>query len=282
MIEPASGDCDAMVSFQDTTDRGREPAAAARDADARTATSSRRAWLVRAGVLAAFVAVFAGLWASGATDALSFETLREHRATLKGFVTGHYALTVAVFVVLYCAGVAFSLPGAVWMSIAGGFLFGTFPAAFYIVIGATAGAVAIFLLARTVFREAWAGRMSGAMARMEAGFRRDAFSYLLVLRLVPLFPFWLVNLVPALLGVRLSTYTVATFLGIIPGALVYAGVGNGLDAVFEAGGRPDLGVIWNVEVLGPLVGLALLALVPVGYRAWKERRGEAPGGGDAS
>lgn len=256
-----------MPSFEDTSTAEAAPAPA------------RRPWLVRALVLGGFVAVLAGLWASGAADALSFETLQDHRVTLKGWVTDHYVLTVAAFVVLYCVGVAFSVPGAVWMSIAGGFLFGTGPAAVYIVLGATGGAVVLFLLARTVFRDAWRARMRGATARMERGFRRDAFSYLLVLRLVPLFPFWLVNLVPALLGVKLSTYTLATLLGIVPGALVYASVGNGLDAVLEAGETPDLGVIWDIEVIGPLLGLALLALVPVGYRAWKDRaaaKGDRP------
>lgn len=240
--------------------------------DPTTPAPGRSPWIVRGLLLAGFAAVIVGLWASGAAELLSFDTLSAHRQTLQGWVTDHHALTAGAFVLVYALIVAFSIPGAVWMSIAGGFLFGTALGTVTIVVGATAGAVAIFLLAATVFRDAWAARMGGAMARMEDGFRRDAFSYLLVLRLVPLFPFWLVNLVPALLGVRLRTYTLATLVGIIPGALVYASVGNGLDAVFARGERPDLSIIWDPEVIGPLLGLALLALVPVGYRAWKERR----------
>lgn len=233
--------------------------------------AARSALLPRLALLAAVVAVGLGLWLSGAADLLSFETLSRHRAALQDWVAAHGLLAAAAFVAAYGLVVGVSLPGAVWMTIAGGFLFGTAAGAAYAVVGATAGAVVVFLLAGTVFREAWAARAGGALARMEEGFRRDAFSYLLVLRLVPLFPFWLVNLVPALLGVRLATYTLATAIGIVPGAVVYAGVGNGLDAVFAAGGRPDLSIVWSPEILLPLLGLSLLALVPVAYRRWRAR-----------
>lgn len=248
------------------------------DSDAEEPRPATRSRFLKLGLVAAFVAVLAGLWASGAVDFLSFDALRQHRMALQEWVAGHAVLAVAAFMGIYALGVAFSVPGAVWMSIAGGFLFGTWLGAVYIVIGATVGAVAIFLLAGTVFRDAWRAKAGRAVARMEKGFRRDAFSYLLVLRLVPLFPFWLVNLVPALLGVKLSTYTLATVIGIIPGALVYASVGNGLDAVFARGGTPDLGIIWSPEIIGPLLGLAALALVPVAWRAWKERKGDATDG----
>jgi uncharacterized membrane protein YdjX (TVP38/TMEM64 family) len=107
---------------------------------------------------------------------------------------------------------------------------------------------------------------------MEEGFHKDAFSYLLVLRLIPIFPFWLVNIVPAVLCVRLGVYVLGTFIGIIPGSLVYASVGNGLGAVFEAGGTPDLGIIFSYEILLPIVGLALLALLPVAYRHLRPRQ----------
>ena len=107
---------------------------------------------------------------------------------------------------------------------------------------------------------------------MEAGFRENAFHYLLVLRLIPVFPFWLVNLVPAFLGVPLTTYVAATLVGIIPGSLVYASIGNGLGAVFESGGRPDLGIIFEPEIIFPIIGLAILALLPVAYRKIKARQ----------
>jgi uncharacterized membrane protein YdjX (TVP38/TMEM64 family) len=107
---------------------------------------------------------------------------------------------------------------------------------------------------------------------MEAGFRENAMSYLLVLRLVPLFPFWLVNLVPAFLGVPLRTYVIGTFFGIMPGTFVYASVGSGLGAILEAGESPDLGIIFKAEILIPLLGLALLALIPVIYKRIKTKR----------
>jgi uncharacterized membrane protein YdjX (TVP38/TMEM64 family) len=109
---------------------------------------------------------------------------------------------------------------------------------------------------------------------MEEGFRQDALSYLLVLRLIPIFPFWLVNIVPAFLGVPLGTYVLGTFVGIIPGSFVYASVGNGLGAVFDAGGTPDLGIIFEPAILLPIVGLAVLALLPIAYRRFKARRRE--------
>jgi len=109
---------------------------------------------------------------------------------------------------------------------------------------------------------------------MERGFQENALSYLLVLRLVPIFPFWVVNLVPALLGVPARTFVIGTFFGIIPGTAVYSSVGNGLGAVFDSGGRPDLGIIFEPQVFAPLVALAALSLVPVIYKRVKARQGK--------
>jgi uncharacterized membrane protein YdjX (TVP38/TMEM64 family) len=103
-------------------------------------------------------------------------------------------------------------------------------------------------------------------------------SYLLVLRLVPLFPFFLVNLAPAFLGVPLSTYVVATLVGIVPGTFVYASVGAGLGAVLAAGGEPDLSIAWRPEVLGPLLGLAALACLPILYKRLKAGRHDGGAG----
>ena len=108
-----------------------------------------------------------------------------------------------------------------------------------------------------------AQRAGPFFGKLEAGFRADAFNYLLFLRLVPVFPFWLVNLVPALAGVRLGTFLFATFIGIIPGTFVYASLGSGLGRIVE---QPDLAIIFHPSVLGPIVGLAVLALIPVWYK----------------
>jgi uncharacterized membrane protein YdjX (TVP38/TMEM64 family) len=220
--------------------------------------------LILAGGIIAF-------FAFGGADYLSFETLRDNRQTILEWTANNYVLAVISFVVAYHVAVMFSLPGAVWLTLTGGFLFGTFEATIYVVVGATAGAIGIFLLARYALYDFFHAKVGKTLNRMEKGFQEDALSYMLVLRLVPLFPFWLVNLVPALLGVKLRTYAIGTFVGIIPGAFVYASVGSGLGAVFDEGGTPDLSIIFSPEILTPIIGLAVLAMVPVLYKKIKNR-----------
>ena len=227
-----------------------------------------RRWLP----LTALAALAVAAYASGLHRHLSVDTLRAHREALQAFVAAHPVGSPLAFVVVYAAVVALSLPGALVLTLTAGFLFGPWLGALWSVVGATLGAVAVFLVARTALGSALRDRAGPWLRRLEAGFRENAFACLLVLRLVPLFPFWLVNLVPAVLGVRLPTYALATFLGIVPGSLVYASVGNGLGVVFDRGGAPDLGIIFKPAILGPIVGLAALALLPVIYRKYKDRR----------
>src|SRR5712671_2355127 len=202
----------------------------------------------------------------------SFEMLSHHHATLTAWVAGHVALAAVLFVVVYTLVVAFSLPIAVVVTPVGGFLFGLWLGALLSVIGATLGSLAVFLAARTAFYDLFHARAGAALARLEEGSRRDSFSYLLFLRLVPVFPFWLVNIVPALLGMRLGPYTLATLIGIIPAAIVYAGLGAGFGMLFDRGEVPDLGVIFEWRFLLPLLGLAVLALVPVLYTHLRGRK----------
>lgn len=224
-------------------------------------------WLPLVCLAAGFVAVFA----LGLDQYLTLKTLKHNRAELLDWVAARPFVAPLAYILLYAVVVGLSLPGGAVMTVTGGFLFGTVLGASYAVIGATIGAVVVFLAARTALGDALRARAGGAVKRMEEGFREDAFSYLLVLRLVPLFPFFIVNLVPAFLGVGLGTYALATVLGIIPGGLVYASVGNGLGAVFEAGEKPDLGILFTAPVLLPIVGLCVLALVPVVYKRLKKR-----------
>ncbi|MEK9723628.1 MAG: VTT domain-containing protein [Rhodospirillaceae bacterium] len=228
----------------------------------------RPAWL-RLWPLAVLVGGAVAFFALGLDQYLSFEALRDHRQALLQWTADNQALAVVLFAFGYALVVAFSLPGATWMTLAGGFLFGTILASVVVVTAATVGAVAIFLIARYALADFFRAKMGAAGQRMEAGFRENALSYLLFLRLVPVFPFWLVNLVPAFLGVPLRTYVVGTFVGIVPGSAVYCSVGNGLGAVFDAGGTPDLGIIFQPEILGPIVGLAVLSLVPIVYKRLK-------------
>jgi len=208
---------------------------------------------------------------------IAFETLQEHRSWLVTQVGRHSVLTAVVFVLGYATVVAFSIPGAAVLTISAGFLFGTVLAAVLAVIGATLGAVAVFLAARTAFGDCLRARAGAALTRMRDGFQENAFHYLLVLRLVPLFPFWLVNLVPAFLGVPLRTYVLATFFGIIPGTVIFASLGDGLGAILDEGEKPNLLVIFEPEILLPLIALAVFALLPVIYKRVKARRGGAQG-----
>jgi uncharacterized membrane protein YdjX (TVP38/TMEM64 family) len=195
----------------------------------------------------------------------SFETLSRHHAALATWVAGNTLLAIVLFVLAYILVVAFSLPIAIIITPLGGFMFGVWLGAILSVIGATVGSVAVFLAARYAFHDLFHARAGAALARLEEGFRRDSFNYLLFLRLVPVFPFWLINIVPALLGMRLWPYTLATLIGIIPAAFVYAGVGSGFGLLIERGEAPNLGLIFEWRILLPLLGLAILALVPVLY-----------------
>lgn len=228
--------------------------------------SGSRFTLWRLVPVALIAAGFAAVFAFDLDRFLGLEALKQNREALLAWRADHEVLAALAFVGAYALVVALSLPGAVWMTIAGGFLFGTVAATIYVVVAATLGAAAIFLAARYAFSDLLHAKAGGAIRKMEAGFGENALSYLLFLRLVPIFPFWLVNLVPAFLGVPLGTFVVGTFFGIIPGSIVYSLVGNGLGAVLDAGGEPDLGLIFAPEVLAPIVGLAVLSLVPVAYK----------------
>ncbi len=227
-----------------------------------------RRWLPVAVLGLGFTLFFAFGW----HHYISFETLQEHRGCMVAAAARNAALAAIAFIAMYTLVVAFSIPGGAIMTISAGFLFGTVPAATYGVVGGTLGAVCVFLAARTAFGEVLRAKAGPALKRMEAGFRKNEFSYMLSLRLIPLFPFWLVNLVPAVLGVSLKIYFVATLVGVIPGALVYASLGNGLGVILDAGGEPDLGIIFRLDVLLPLLALAALALLPVAYKKFKARK----------
>lgn len=203
---------------------------------------------------------------------LSFEMLGKHQAALADWVAGHQVLAALAYLVGYGLVVAFSLPVAVVVTPLGGFLFGIWLGTALSVLGAMAGAVAVFLAARSALHDLFRARAGGKLGRLEEGFRRDGFSYLLFLRLVPIFPFWLINIVPALLGMPLAPYALATLLGIIPGALVYSSVGSGLGDLLAQGKAPDPGIIFQWRFLLPLLGLAALSLAPVAYRHLRHGR----------
>jgi uncharacterized membrane protein YdjX (TVP38/TMEM64 family) len=222
----------------------------------------RRVWIVL-GVVGAV----ALLRATGVTEQLSLATLATHREALAAFVSANLALAAAAYVAFYVVAVAFSLPGAVFITLAGGFLFGAAGGTALTVVGATAGATLVFLFARRIFGADALDRMGPAARRLAEGIRRNAASYLLVLRLVPLFPFFLVNLVPAFVGVRLRTYVATTAIGILPGTAVFSLAGAGLGDVLAMGGAFDVRGVLTPGIIAALVGLALLSLAAIPLKA---------------
>jgi uncharacterized membrane protein YdjX (TVP38/TMEM64 family) len=196
---------------------------------------------------------------------LSFDALRDNRAALIAFRDSNYLLTAAAFVLAYIAIVSFSLPGATAATLTGGFLFGVFPGAMFNIIAATIGAVLIFLAVRAGFGRSMAAKIDasdGRVKRMTQAIRANEFPVLFSLRLMPVLPFFVMNVIPALIGVRISVFAATTFLGIMPGGIIYTWVGAGLGDVFARDETPDLGIIFEPHILGPLLGLAALSLLP--------------------
>ncbi|MGR3636387.1 MAG: TVP38/TMEM64 family protein [Shimia sp.] len=205
-----------------------------------------------------------GAWLLG--DYLTFEALRDNREMLIAYRDAHYWAAVAAFMAIYVLIAGFSLPGATIATLAGGFLFGTFPGVLYNVGAATMGATIVFLAARWGLGEKLSAKMDageGRIKAIKAGIDENQWSMLFIIRLVPLVPFFVANLIPALVGVSLWRYVVSTFVGIIPGGLVYTSVGAGLGEVFARGETPNLGIIFEPHVLLPILGLAALAVLPV-------------------
>ncbi len=209
-------------------------------------------------------------------DLLSFDALAQNRAQLLDLRDQHYLLASLAFILTYAAVVALSLPGAIILTLAGGFLFGVFPGFLYNAIGATFGAVVVFMAARAGFGRDIAARIEaqgGAASRFQAALKDNEWSVLLAVRLFPLFPFFVANLVPAFVGVRLSTFAITTFLGILPADVIYAALGSGLGEVFARGEVPSLGLILRPEFGLPLIGLTVLAIVPVAVKLYRNARG---------
>lgn len=237
-------------------------------------TGRRALWLRRLPILIIFATALIG--AMALRDELSFETLARHREALLDLRDQNYVITVLGFLAVYVAIVALSLPGGTVVTLTGGFLFGLFPGVVYNVLAAGTGAVAVFLAARSGFGEALARRVDGAggkTARLQAALRENEWSVLFLIRLVPLVPFFIANLLPAMVGTSLWRFAVSTFLGIIPGALVFTSVGAGLGEVFARGDAPDLGLIFSPPILLPLLGLAALAALPMVLKAMKAMKG---------
>lgn len=233
---------------------------------------SRAKLLLRLSPIAAVAVIIAMFFALGGNSYLMVQTLADNRHELMTFVHDNMIGSVVLYIAAYALITAIAVPGSAVLTIAGGFLFGIALGTVWVVIAATAGATALFLMARTVLGDALRKRAGPALKKMEAGFSENAFSYLLSLRLIPVFPFFLINIVPAFLGVGVRTYVVATLIGIIPGAFVFASIGAGLGSIFDMMTDFTLKGALTPEVIIALVALSVLSLVPPLYKKFRARR----------
>ncbi|TDK43878.1 TVP38/TMEM64 family protein [Antarcticimicrobium luteum] len=230
-------------------------------------TPRARRWLRHLPLIAILLVAATGAATLG--DDLSFDTLRDNRAALLAFRDGNFTALALSFVGVYVLIVAFSLPGAAVASVTGGFLFGLGLGGVLNVVSATIGAAVIFLVARWGPGQALSARMEaseGRLQRLREGLREHEVNVLLLLRLVPAVPFFVANLLPALVGVRFWTFLWTTAVGIVPGALVFTWIGVGLGEVFARGEKPDLSLLWEPYIIGPILGLCLLAALPIAMK----------------
>ncbi|MEL6922251.1 MAG: TVP38/TMEM64 family protein [Pseudomonadota bacterium] len=197
----------------------------------------------------------------------TLEFLAESREAMTAYVASNYALSAAGFTVVYAIAVAFSFPAASILTIFAGFLFGWLAGGLMVAIGATAGATAIFLVARSAFGDFLKQKVGGRVKNLAEGFEKEAFSYLLILRLAPVFPFFIMNIAPALFNVPIRTYVIATLFGILPGTFAYTFLGQGVGSVLEAaeaaGTTPSVSDLVTPEITIAFVALAAVATIPV-------------------
>lgn len=213
--------------------------------------------------IALLIALFFGLdghhW-------LTLEKLAQHRQSLQDHVQGNLLSSLILFMLVYIVVVAASLPGAALLSLASGFLFGQWLGTGLVIIGATIGAVLLFLLVNTTLGATLKNKAGPWFHKISTGFQDNAISYMLFLRLIPIFPFFAVNVAGAMMGIRLSVFSFTTALGILPGSFVFVSAGVGLDAVLETG------EIINRQTQIAFIGLGLVSLIPIGYKMLSKRR----------
>ena len=221
---------------------------------------------------ALLVALFLVVVGSGLAKHLSLEDLRAQGQALQTFTREQPLLSAVIYVALYVVTVSISLPGALIMSLTGGVLFGPIWGGAAAVSGATGGSTVVYLVCRTAFGDflrRWPTRL---LVAIEAGFRKDAFSYLLTLRLIPAFPLLLVNVGAGLVGIPMRTFLAASFIGMTPSSFVYAGIGAGLGHVFAKGGPVSLHTLLSPRIYLPIVAMGVLAFLPPLWRLWRRRR----------
>lgn len=201
---------------------------------------------------------------------ISFDALKENRAALVSFVEDNWLLAIIGFILVYITLVAISFPGAGFLTIFGGFLFGLWAGTLAVAVGATLGAIIIFMIVKYAAGDALTSRASGFIKKLESGFQKDAFSYLFTLRLIPAVPFWALNIAAGAVNMKLRDYSLATFIGILPATFVYVSIGNGIGAKLDSNEPFSLaGAMTDWRVLLPIAGLIILSMIPIMARRFK-------------
>lgn len=231
-----------------------------------TAQTANKPNMGKVMIAAIVVSVIAAFFYFDLSRYLSLETLKEHRDQLLLFTETHYAASILLFILAYVVVAGLALPGAVILTLAGGFLFGSVWGTLFVNLGATTGAVLAFLASRYLLHDTVEQKFGKWLGPFQEGFAKDAFSYLMTLRLIPLFPFFVVNLVSGLTRVNVGTYAAATAIGIIPGSFVYAYAGRQLGSI------NTLKEIASPNVIGAFVLLGLFALIPIAYKKFTAKR----------
>ncbi|MDC0534881.1 VTT domain-containing protein [Francisellaceae bacterium] len=208
----------------------------------------------------------------GGQHYLSLQALSENYKNLQEYTHAHYFLSVLAFMGCYIVIIALSIPGATLLTLLGGFLFGAIFGTLWVIFAATIGATITFLAVNTAFGELLRNKVDNKLSKMKKGFTENAFNYLITLRLLPIFPFFVINIAAGIIGMPLRTFFFGTLLGIIPGSFIYAWVGSGLGYTLEQGKSLNLGIIFEPQVIFPIIGLAILSLAPVIVKKYKARR----------
>jgi uncharacterized membrane protein YdjX (TVP38/TMEM64 family) len=231
--------------------------------------------LRRFGPLAVIVILFVIAFASGLPEHLSLEELRARGTELQAFAHDHPVLCVLIYLAIYISSVAISLPGALILSLTGGFLFGPL-GGFAAVTGASGGSTVTYLVVRTAFGDMLRRKPDAFMAKVAEGLRKDAFNYLLTLRLIPAFPLLIVNVAAGIANIPVRTFVLASVLGMIPSSFVYAGIGAGLGHIFAQGGPVTMGTLLSPRIYIPIIGMGVLAFLPPLWRHWRKGREPTP------
>ena len=205
----------------------------------------------------------------GGQNYLSLNVLKENYQSIIAFANSYFLLSILVFSCLYIVVVALSIPGATIMTLLGGLLFGLVLGSFIVVISATLGASIVFFAVRTALGDSL--KTKGSIEKMRRGFEKDVFNYLLALRLIPIFPLFIINIAAGIFGVKFRDFFWATLLGMVPGSVVYVWVGTSFAYAIQQGDEINLGIILEPQFIVPIVALAILLVVPVFIKKFNKK-----------